>query len=1586
TYLPTQYKVLKTVGYSDGQTATYNWDIDNVPETGKNSYKYFPVLTSCDDVRYKGPMRHIAYAYQTTAAAHGVITDEVNLDGTSMSNISPQLVRGTLTPTTGFSETRADGATRTFNYSASPESTPTQGEPQTCPDYSSTDGPPGQQVLKSYTDFQGRTTWLQHDTTTWFVNAVTDFRGKAQADPNYTTTYVRGPSIGEIQKITHPDNTYIQYTYNPQDPHYLLNVRDERGNVTTYHRDANNRVIQIDYPPDSNNTVAHEYFAYNNFGQVWKHQRRNGYFEYSYFDARGLLKTKWNPSTANLSDPSQLSSLTASSTTYTYYTSGPWTDRVQTETKPANTSNQIASETYYYEHQINQGVIGPASGAQCGGRGLVTQITHADGYSQTFGYDQWGNKIWQQNELNERTNYAYDEYNRLVATTDPLNHATTYSYDPTTADVNHPTAAAYAHTTSSVYFSTDPAGVVTTDTYDGNFRKKSTQVASNPPAWFDYDAVGNPTTVTDPRGSRLGDPAYTITTSYDARNRKTSIQDPINPPTYFYYLDGLNLTQIKHSDGQSETKKYDNLNRMLSHTEPVNSTTTKTTYFTYTLAGKIQSVQDPVGNVTTFTYNEADLKTQMNYPDIASNPNDYEQWIYDNVYNLASRRTANNEVQTFGYDNRNRQTTMTWSNQAEWRDFGYDAASRLTKASNGTGAWGQNTIAVVGRTYDAAGRLTSDNQQIAGAPAAISSVIVKYGYDGAAGGTDNGRLTALNIGGTPNGGYFSGGDYNVNYSYDSMGRLQNVGGWATYTYDADSNVTGRNQGNGVNITYADQNRPYDALNRTPERWIPAVSQERYSYDNMNRLWTVSRWEDNGRYDQFGYDYSSQLTSALYQRAPPTPTPTPAPTATPTATASATATPTPNQTPTPTPLPSPYFTTSGGGGTTTEKVTISCPGATTIFYTNSSTGYADPNHTGGTANPPTQGGASGTTTVVTVGTDGYISAIGYKAGVPDSAVARTTINNEGIQSNPLDTLSISGLGLNPLPMQVSMTSGDTSATIFYTMSPFDYLPVTHDGLTPTNDTAVYTGPLTVDAGTEQFFTAVAYDPSIGDSDPVLFDANNTASNASAGAGTVTAPTIAHTTTYSLDDAGNRKSVADTIGGTTTYTSTTADGTAYLNQYDAAGPVVSNGPEHEIKSYQGVNYTYINDGQLHQVSGTSGTYSMQYDALGRCISRQLNNGTITYYYYDGEKPIQEYSGGALIANNVYGKGVDEIVARYQGNSLYYFYPDHEGSITHVIDNNKNVVEKYRYDAFGAPTILSANNTQLSTSAIGNRFMFTGREWAGAQSGVTFGFYEYRARAYHPGLGRFMSEDPKGFGAGDYNLFRYCDNDPEDHTDPTGMDPNIAAQMEMQKRHLEALRDEYELQGYGAIQIGLTSHAIDQITAAQQGSSGSGLSMGYFVIDPSGGRSWARKVERHLEKIEGDLENNLDAHPGSAKAQQALNNFMRIKTDPNVNVTITRNWASFNKYYPDHSILYGMPMIGNADAAGSQHRPAYIGLGHEIGHAIDDQINHLGLNKGPASDPRFISAGEQSAIGFENQIRAGRWPNDPGHQVLESTTSPF
>ncbi len=42
------------------------------------------------------------------------------------------------------------------------------------------------------------------------------------------------------------------------------------------------------------------------------------------------------------------------------------------------------------------------------------------------------------------------------------------------------------------------------------------------------------------------------------------------------------------------------------------------------------------------------------------------------------------------------------------------------------------------------------------------------------------------------------------------------------------------------------------------------------------------------------------------------------------------------------------------------------------------------------------------------------------------------------------------------------------------------------------------------------------------------------------------------------------------------------------------------------------------------------------------------------------------------------------------------------------------------------------------------------------------------YQPELGRFLQPDPKQFEAGDYNLYRYCHNDPINKTDPLGLDP--------------------------------------------------------------------------------------------------------------------------------------------------------------------------------------------------------------------------
>jgi RHS repeat-associated protein len=170
--------------------------------------------------------------------------------------------------------------------------------------------------------------------------------------------------------------------------------------------------------------------------------------------------------------------------------------------------------------------------------------------------------------------------------------------------------------------------------------------------------------------------------------------------------------------------------------------------------------------------------------------------------------------------------------------------------------------------------------------------------------------------------------------------------------------------------------------------------------------------------------------------------------------------------------------------------------------------------------------------------------------------------------------------------------------------------------------------------------------------------------------------------------------------------------------------------------------------------------------------------TYFYYDGWNLIQEGAGAS--ASNVqrlyiHGARVDEIVKSINygtGQSAFHHY-DARGHCTLLTDVSANVLEQYDYDAFGFPYFYHRWGNSLrfydtpsswrGYSPYGNRFLFTGREWI---SDVKL--YDYRNRMYQPELGRFLQPDPKEFGAGDYNLYRYCHNDPVNKSNPLGLKP--------------------------------------------------------------------------------------------------------------------------------------------------------------------------------------------------------------------------
>ena len=51
-----------------------------------------------------------------------------------------------------------------------------------------------------------------------------------------------------------------------------------------------------------------------------------------------------------------------------------------------------------------------------------------------------------------------------------------------------------------------------------------------------------------------------------------------------------------------------------------------------------------------------------------------------------------------------------------------------------------------------------------------------------------------------------------------------------------------------------------------------------------------------------------------------------------------------------------------------------------------------------------------------------------------------------------------------------------------------------------------------------------------------------------------------------------------------------------------------------------------------------------------------------------------------------------------------------------------------------------------------------------------YDFRNRAYHPGLGRFMQSDPIGLQGKDFNFYRYVLNSPARWVDPFGLEVRV------------------------------------------------------------------------------------------------------------------------------------------------------------------------------------------------------------------------
>ncbi|HVC95125.1 MAG TPA: RHS repeat-associated core domain-containing protein [Pirellulales bacterium] len=125
-----------------------------------------------------------------------------------------------------------------------------------------------------------------------------------------------------------------------------------------------------------------------------------------------------------------------------------------------------------------------------------------------------------------------------------------------------------------------------------------------------------------------------------------------------------------------------------------------------------------------------------------------------------------------------------------------------------------------------------------------------------------------------------------------------------------------------------------------------------------------------------------------------------------------------------------------------------------------------------------------------------------------------------------------------------------------------------------------------------------------------------------------------------------------------------------------------------------------------------------------------------------------------------GVDAVMAQEgittQGSAgtTDYMLADDLASVRDVVNTSSAVVDHIVYSSFGQVAY-------ESNSAIAHWAGFAGYK-ADANTGLDYADHRW----YDPSVGRWISEDPLGFGGGDTNLSRYVRNDATNATDPMGL----------------------------------------------------------------------------------------------------------------------------------------------------------------------------------------------------------------------------
>ncbi len=1263
--------------------------------------------------------------------------------------------------------TNPDSSTQTFTYNAADQILTTVDE-----------------LVKTTTigyDSLGRMTSVTDRVsalTQWTYDAMS--RMTQQMDPLGNLTNVAYNNRGWASQITYPDPDGVGPLTRPQDNRIydgvgnLLSQGDAGGNfqgTIPYTFDPDNRLLTVGSSVDLSASEKRIYdnaarlisvervpppqggggdpdggvsitptdrieYVYDAVGRVVQQRivRQNvpGYF-YSILMGYNLAGEKTNQTDGR-----------ANGSTYSYDARGLLVG--ETSPDPDGSGSQFPMfVTYAYDNmsrplRVDRGA-GRVTTYEFNARSWLTKVTEPDPDGTgsltspvtLIGYNLRGDQTSITDPLARITSFAFDNEQRLISRTDP---------DPDGAGSLLSPVTNWTYNVNSWLTSvTNPAGALTTLTYDG-LGRLLTQTSPDPDGAgplvspvtvFGYNMRGL-ATVTDP---------MTRVTSYvlDNRGRTQSVTDTagaVTDVTYDFYNNVLTRTE-PDPDGAGPLSRpvygfsYDAADRKVSQTDPINGVTN----FAYDGASNLVSITDPVGNVTQFGYDSWNRQTlQTNSLSLS------QSFVYDTAGNLTRTVDRNGKVIQYLYDALDRQIEEKWQQTGIQTPSLTVSTTRDGSVVNEQQRIGWNTLSGSVTNMSGTFTLTQGGQTTAPIAWNANAATIQAALE---------SLSTIGAG-------------NV--------LVDVVASTSPSVFGRTITLSFRNGKSGQNLpqtTISISSLVQTPTNPTPSAFVSTVVD--------------------------GASYSEQQVLALTGASGGT-----------------------------------WRVAYNGEVSAPLSPTITPQALQTVLNNFASIDSVAVSGIAGQQYNVTFGGTQSTTNMQQIfGDAANISntsirsiTTSYNAASEVLSVNDPTSNisfvrdNLGRATTVASTVSGSsfsmGQSFDVVGNRTELRATGSGTLDFRNIYSYDKL----NRLTEVIQTNQIGGNSVLPKRVTMAYNALgqrtqlARFQSTGTTNPVATtDTTYDTANRLSGIAHKQGSTNLNTYAYTYDPLSRLTSVTSTLDGLTSYTHSQNDqllgavNTGVPNEsfgYDANGNRNTTGfttsSDNRMTASPGFTYLYDNEGNLTRKTNTAtGNYTTynwdhrnrltqvtertnlnslvseinyEYDAFNRLSRRYPTGGWSTYWVYDeGINPVLEYDSSAspsMTHRYLWSDNVDELLADEQNPGLsskntLWALSDHLGSIRDIADTNEttgitSIANHRRYDSTGK----RISETNASVDLV---FGYTGK-----LSDETTGLQNNLNRWLDPATGRWISQDPIGFGGGDANLYRYVGNGPTNATDPSGL----------------------------------------------------------------------------------------------------------------------------------------------------------------------------------------------------------------------------